>query len=77
MLHGEPFAACDHSWSHFQAASISLASKYLIVAMVNGLQTLAIHCSQVFTPTRAMRSSLVQCVVENLMSSHRAGRSQP
>src|SRR4051812_28822022 len=58
--------------SHAQALSISLASKYWIFAMVNGLQTPVIHFSQVLSPTRAILSIFVQCVVENLMSSHRA-----
>src|SRR5262249_59620720 len=64
------------SASHFLAASIWLASKYWIFAIVNGLQTLAIHFSQVLSTTSAMRSILVQCVVENFMSFHRACRSQ-
>ena len=39
---------------------------------MNGLHTWAIHFSQVLSPTRAMRLILVQCVVENLMSSQSA-----
>src|SRR5262249_48166240 len=67
-----------HGWpSHALAASISPASKYLILAIVNGLHTLAIHFSQVFSPTRAILAILVQWVVENLMSSHSALASQP
>src|SRR6516165_10346580 len=80
---GEHLLNCAHS-PHAQsaatqvfAASISETSKYLILAIVDGLQTAAIHFSQAFYPTRAMRSILVQCVVENLMSSQRACRSQP
>src|SRR4051794_25291265 len=63
--------------NHFHAPSISLASKYLICAMVKGLHTFDIHSSHFFSPTRAMRSIFVQCVVENLMSSHNALASQP
>src|SRR5262249_14705910 len=48
------------SASHALAASISWASKYLIFAIVNGLHTVAIHFSQVFSPRRAIFLILVQ-----------------
>src|SRR5262249_25100437 len=65
------------SLSQVLASSTLSASKYRILAIVNGLQTFAIHFSQAFSPTRAMRLIFVQCVVENLMSSHSACMSQP
>src|SRR5262245_64614247 len=65
------------SWSQSQALSMSDASKYRTLAIVNGLQTLAIHDCHFVSPTRAMRSNFVQCVVENLMSSQSAARSHP
>src|SRR5271169_5387684 len=69
--------ASHASPSHALAASISAASKYRTLAIVNGLHTEAIHFSQVLSPTSAMRLILVQCVVENLVSSHSACRSHP
>src|SRR5205823_5574754 len=73
----DPRATSQASPSHAWAASVSATSKYLILAIVNGLHTLAIHASHFLSPTRAMRSMSRQCLVENLMSSHRAYRSQP
>lgn len=72
-----PFSYFSSSASHALAASISAASKYLILASENGLHTAAIHFSKVLSPTRAIRLILVQCLVENLMSSQRALASQP
>ena len=42
--------------SHSQAASTSEWSKYFTLALVNGLQTLAIHFSHLRSPTIAIRS---------------------
>src|SRR5580765_1013188 len=63
--------------SHALAASTCVASKYLIFAIENGLHTTDIHFSHDFSPTKAIRLIFVQCVVENLMSSHSAFASQP
>src|ERR1035438_2960960 len=65
------------SSSHCHAAWSWEASKYLIFARVNGLQTPAIHFSHFVSPTSAIFSTSAQCWVENLMSSHSACRSQP
>src|SRR6516165_8723059 len=65
---------CHPSASQALAASVSFVSKYLILAIVNGLQTTATHF---LSPTRAIRLILVQCVVENLISSQSAFASQP
>ena len=54
-----PIRGLYASASHSFAASISERSKYLILAMVNGLHTLAIHFSQALSPTSAIRSILV------------------
>src|SRR5580692_1825629 len=71
------FSYFSSDTSHALAASISAASKYFTLAIVNGLHTAAIHFSQVLSPTSATRLILVQWVVENLMSSHSAFTSQP
>jgi len=58
--------------------SISVAlTKYLIWAIVKGLQTLASILPTSFAHESRLRSIFMQCVVENLMSSHKALASQP
>src|SRR5262249_49773382 len=75
---GQPEPTIRHAFaSHSLAASTSVASKYPIFAMVNGLHTAAIYYSHVVSPTSAMDWIFVQCVVANLMSSHSACTSQP